>query len=450
MYGYDDPHLHTSRHDVKNKDKLLEILNGIIGNFLHYELVEWAIYGAQWLDEETAVDFLLNVIQNNEHGTYRLSALDLLISFMQNESKVFDLVAKRIDIILKVANEDTEDIVRIRASGIHSIITNNQQEVYIPNALYILCNSYNERAKFSAFVQLESSNVSIKELKDNYNQVKIESDKFWFAFLLFLKGESEYEEILNYMIENKILTKFQIDFWNKHAKNSGLSKKIQIEDFISNINSQLETFESIVDKRPFNKDESEELLDLVKNLFDKRPSSKEINELKDKFDELTKVNCKGLKGKELGKCRDRKGELLENFMELFLSKSTGLIIRDRNRNFKNEELDLIVENNIWEPFFNNLNSPLIFIECKNWDAKVPTAEIGNFANKIRKRKGSVKLGIFVAINGLTKGYEDEIKDLIRDGYIIVIIEGKDFIEFFSNPSIGIIEFIKSKIVESLM
>jgi len=93
---------------------------------------------------------------------------------------------------------------------------------------------------------------------------------------------------------------------------------------------------------------------------------------------------------------------------------------------------------------------MIFIECKNWTSKIPVDEIGKFNNKMIKRKGSAKLGIFIAINGFTEKYNDEIKHLVRDGYVIAIIEGKDFVEFFDKSSSNITDFLKSKIIDSLL
>lgn len=452
----------TRRYDVQKKEKLLEILTGIVDSFIHYELVEWAIYGAQWLDVDSAVNFLLKIAEKNEHSAYRLCALDVLIHNIRDENGAFNLVKKNIHKIKKIATKDSVDLVRIRASNICKIITKEEKDVYIPTLLDIVTNSIIDQVAATAFWQLSQTSLDVKNLKKRYNKTKLEKNKFWLALLLYINGEINFENILHNMIEQRKLNEFQIDYWNKVAYTFGLSMKIETNEdnvvsLIENFDKKIEKFTSTVEKRPLSIEESEQLitdskplLEILRSFIDKRPDIEKITKMKYDLEKLSNIDCSKFKGKELGVCRNKKGELLENFLEEFLLECPGLEIHDRDHDFASEEIDFILENNIWEPFFSNLNSPVIFIEAKNWTSPVGKDEAVIFASKIRKRKGSVKIGIFVALSGFTKGFDDEIEDLIREGYVIVKIVGKDFQNFFENSDEKVIEFLKSQIIKSLM
>ncbi|MBK5113330.1 MAG: hypothetical protein KGD59_02440 [Candidatus Heimdallarchaeota archaeon] len=189
----------------------------------------------------------------------------------------------------------------------------------------------------------------------------------------------------------------------------------------------------------------------LKDYFYDYPISDETARvLKRKYDSMLKIECSDIQDeKALAQCRIKKGKSLEDFCKSFFSEANGIIFLDRNRNFENEEIDIIFENNSREPFFMNLQSPLIFVECKNWSTKVGKDEGIVFADKIRQRRGTTKLGIFVALNDCEKGFYKKIAEIQREGFVIAIVTKNHFDDFFSNPPESILSFLKKRILESM-
>ena len=148
------------------------------------------------------------------------------------------------------------------------------------------------------------------------------------------------------------------------------------------------------------------------------------------------------------KDKHKKGKLLERFSKLFFSFEEGLIVADMNFRTKDEEIDILLKHKINDPFWQQLNSPFIFVECKNWSSTVGPNEINLLGSKITNHKNLTRIGILISVNGFTKGITIEQMRVGSQDKILCAIEGKD-IETFLNSKISLIEFLEDVIKRSI-
>ncbi|MFI7632298.1 restriction endonuclease [Microbispora rosea] len=120
-----------------------------------------------------------------------------------------------------------------------------------------------------------------------------------------------------------------------------------------------------------------------------------------------------------------KGDVLEELMAAAFSIKPHLQVVQTNYRTGDEEIDLIVKNNVDRPFWQNLNSSLIFVECKNWSKPVGAIEIRNFEIKLQNHAPLVRVGILVAPNGFTKEVSKAVMRSSRDPYIMVLVDRAD-------------------------
>jgi hypothetical protein len=146
--------------------------------------------------------------------------------------------------------------------------------------------------------------------------------------------------------------------------------------------------------------------------------------------------------------KNKKGKRLEEFSTQLFSFDQGLVVDSVNHPTENEEIDLILKNKINDPFWIQLNSPFIFIECKNWSSSVGSPEIKLFKSKVDDHKNVVRVGFMISVNGFAKGLTVEQIRAVSQDKILCGIEGKD-IEFFLNSKTSLIEFLEEFITRSI-
>lgn len=143
-----------------------------------------------------------------------------------------------------------------------------------------------------------------------------------------------------------------------------------------------------------------------------------------------------------------KWKLLESFLIELFSSIDWLNIVANNLNNGDEELDIVLQNNIHEWFFANLNSPLLLVEAKNWKDNVPTKVARDFTSKTHLHKNLTRVGILVTVNGYTGEVDEVLKRLWATDELLVLISWDD-IEYLLSDHIDPKEWLMKLFSKSL-
>lgn len=138
---------------------------------------------------------------------------------------------------------------------------------------------------------------------------------------------------------------------------------------------------------------------------------------------------------EISKIKDsnEKGEFLEKMIRNLFSTNNKLKLSSQRLNLKDEEIDMVYQNNINRPFWMSLQSPHIFIECKNWSRKCGTAQLRIFESKLRDHQNLSRVGLFISFNGFSSACTKYLTRLGRDNYIICLIDKNKIQEYINGP-----------------
>lgn len=132
-----------------------------------------------------------------------------------------------------------------------------------------------------------------------------------------------------------------------------------------------------------------------------------------------------------------KGSKLEIFFASLFHKKFGFDVIKKNLLTETQELDIVLKNVSTNEFVKSLNSPFILVECKNWTNAVGAAEARVFESKYREAGRKVNLGIFVAINGVSKPFKSLLNNLVRDGVNVIVIDNNDIEQFLYSEELDI-------------
>ncbi len=140
-----------------------------------------------------------------------------------------------------------------------------------------------------------------------------------------------------------------------------------------------------------------------------------------------------------------KGSKLEVFIETLFHKKFGFEVLAKNLLVETQELDLVIKNTSKNEFLKSLASPFILIECKNWTSPVGVSEARVFESKYRESGNKVNLGIFIALNGVTKPFKKHLNNLIRDGINLIVIDNKNIDEYLYREDLDISNWLEQLI-----
>lgn len=151
-------------------------------------------------------------------------------------------------------------------------------------------------------------------------------------------------------------------------------------------------------------------------------------------EQYIKAECRDLLSRcEVSTSAAERGRLFEKLTELVFTANRYFDLVDKRVSTGDEEIDLVVKNNVDSPFWNALQSPLFFIECKNWSTSVGAKELRDFEGKLRNHARLVKVGFFVSMNGFTREVANELKRGSREEQHVVLIERADLTEYVASP-----------------
>ena len=145
-----------------------------------------------------------------------------------------------------------------------------------------------------------------------------------------------------------------------------------------------------------------------------------------------------------------KGTKLEEFIACLFHKGFGFEVIAKNLLVETQELDIVLKNVSKNEFIKSLSSPFIMIECKNWTSPVGVSEARVFESKYRESGKKVDLGIFVAINGVTKPFKTHLNSLIRDGVNLIVIDDKEIESYLYSESLDVGVWLEKIITEQFI
>jgi hypothetical protein len=122
---------------------------------------------------------------------------------------------------------------------------------------------------------------------------------------------------------------------------------------------------------------------------------------------------------------DAKGRVLEALMAVIFESHPDLKISQRRLDLGDQEIDLVIDNHVDHTFWRKLESPFLFVECKNWASAVGTDEIRDFETKVRDHQPHARLGIFVAVGGFSREAKTALARASREPYQLVLITRED-------------------------
>jgi len=411
-----------------------------------YELVKQLVM----LFKETHIKNLIGF-----SGTVKAYEKALLDALNNKDKKVREIAIRS----LRLMGEEIEEIEKVVLVLIEKLM-DNDKDVRIEVASVL--------GRFG--VKAEKAKPHLKKLIDNEQNSR---DKFEFAFALIRieKKRGEGTRIIEEMKEKRILEEWQIRSYDSLCQELKIQDKVkEVKKGVNSVQKTTKLIRKQVEEQP--EDTSKELLgtiknqettiailqktieELIKQLKEKKLTEQKIDELirfqrgklrsEIKIKELQQEFFSLLQKEDLSE----KGKALEMFCVSFFSEADGFEVTERSLVLKSEEIDLILKNNARKPYWIQLRSPNIFVECKNWSKPVGADEIKKFRMKIYDHQDLVKVGFFIALNGFTTGLTYEQIRAQTSGYVLGVIIKEDFEDFF-NSEMTILEFLEYIIYKSI-
>jgi len=147
-----------------------------------------------------------------------------------------------------------------------------------------------------------------------------------------------------------------------------------------------------------------------------------------------------------------KGKRLEDFICKLFKSSKDFELLDRNIRAGNKEVDLLIKiKNEKFMRFGNINSPVILVECKNWNKKVGVKEGRVFESKLSENPSVYRFGVFIVIKGFTKKFKDYCREIRNSKNIwIFTLDRKNFEELFVQSDLEISNWLETTFLHQLI
>jgi len=103
-----------------------------------------------------------------------------------------------------------------------------------------------------------------------------------------------------------------------------------------------------------------------------------------------------------------KGKYLEMLMANIFTSMNCFPVLEANKITPAGEIDLIIANEHRGPFWRDLNSSQIIVECKNKNKKSELKDFYTLSKKIESRYAWGRIGVFVSFAGVTRGFKQQM------------------------------------------
>ena len=132
----------------------------------------------------------------------------------------------------------------------------------------------------------------------------------------------------------------------------------------------------------------------------------------------------------------RKGEALERTLVLLFKTIPGLQNAVPNRQNEIEEIDVMVRNEAGDPWLSK-QSDYLFVECKNWSRPVGVEQARSFLWKLHHSFGRARLGIFVAMSGVTAPFRETLRRESAGDKVVVLLDADGLDAWIMAPDRGV-------------
>lgn len=141
-----------------------------------------------------------------------------------------------------------------------------------------------------------------------------------------------------------------------------------------------------------------------------------------------------------------RGTALEDLMIKFFSQIEGFVCR-KNERTKTEEIDIVITNRSKTSAFAN-ESPIFLCECKNYSSPITRKELNILIEKMRNRNQRCKLGFFIAWNGISEGFEEELLRKSESENLVIILEKDEIIKAIHEQNF--LPFLEEKYYDNII
>lgn len=161
------------------------------------------------------------------------------------------------------------------------------------------------------------------------------------------------------------------------------------------------------------------------------------------IDELTQLMKDAIREEKI----PGKGRKFEEFFEALMFREDDFDFIDKHSRSEVGEVDFVYsckvrDHVLWE------NSPIIFIECKNWSGVIGSEQMDHFINLVREKGPFSSCGVYVTSSSFSPFAETSMRDArMRDKITIVPIEGKQLADLIQY---GFKTYIPKVCIEKLL
>ena len=199
-------------------ESVLKKLKKFINSRVSYESTKWAFDYVDFVKSyERAIKFLIDVALTTGQPRSKNMALDKILLMLKSEDLTEDYLKELIVPLKEILIENNDEWVSLRALQIYNKLTTDS-ELIISKAVELTKRKHiSEGVKEEAFWLLKNNEISMEEIEKEFLATNDSSAKFWFAYLLYSKGELKFRTYLDNLFNRNDLNEGQIRFWNEQA-----------------------------------------------------------------------------------------------------------------------------------------------------------------------------------------------------------------------------------------
>ncbi len=197
---------------------MLKELKKFINSRINYESGKWVFDYVDVINSyEIAIRFLIDIALTIKQPRYKDMALDKILQLLKSEDLTKEYLKELITPLKVVLIENDDEWVSLKALQIYDKLTTDAELIISKAIELIKRRNISEKVKEEAFWLVKKREISLEDIEKEFLATNDSSAKFWFAFLLYSKGELKFREFLEKVGNKNNLNDEQIRFWNSQA-----------------------------------------------------------------------------------------------------------------------------------------------------------------------------------------------------------------------------------------